>query len=181
MWTAAAGVELRSDGESVAVPRVFVPLEVVEADSASLLVRCGACPGGPVGRVEPAEVVFAPLAPEEAAREGLADFALAVREAARTRDLAALRPVMAPDFTFSFLGVQGAEQALEAWRGEGFAALDEVPELLDRGLATRDSLLWVAPPEHFERLDYRGLRLGFRRAPGGRWEWVFLVRSEVPG
>ena len=126
------------------------------------------------------EVVFEPLSPAAAAERDLASFALAVRDAAGRRDVRALRPVMAPDFTFSFVGLQGAEAALVAWAAEGFQSLERVPALLDRGLATRDSLLWTAPPEHFERLDYRGFRLGFRRLPEGRWEWVFLVRSEIP-
>lgn len=179
VWSAEA-VALRADSGSVPLPRPFTPLEVVEADPDSLLVRCGACPGTPSGRIGASEAVFAPLRPEDAAGEGIAEFALAVREAARRHDLAALRPVMAPDFTFSFLGTQGAEQALAAWESERFAPLDGVAALLDRGLATRDGALWVAPPEHLDALDYRGERIGFRRTLAGRWEWVFLVRSEVP-
>lgn len=180
VWSAAAGVELRSDGGSVQVPRAFTPLEVVEADPDSLLVRCGACPGAPAGWIAAAEAVFEPLSPAEAADEGVAEFALAVREAALRHDLAALRPVMAPDFTFSFVGEQGADRALAAWESERYETLDRIPALLDRGLVTRDGALWVAPPEHLERLDYRDLRIGFRRSPAGRWEWVFLVRSDVP-
>ncbi len=163
------------------VVRPFTALEVVEAEPERLFVRCGSCGVEGVAEIAPAEVAYEALAPVEAAGESLGAFALAVREAARGRDLEALRPVMASDFTFSFVGVQSAELALAAWRVEGFAALDRVPELLDRGLVTRDSALWVAPSAHLDRLDYRGLRLGFRRAPAGRWEWVFLVRSEVGG
>lgn len=181
VWTAAPGIELVTDSARVAVSRPFTALEVVQADSLSLLVRCPVCPQAPLGRVPMEDVVFAALPPAEAAHGDLAAFALAVREAARRHDVAALRPVMAPDFTFSFVGTQGAETALAAWEAERFATLDRVPALLDHGLATRDSLLWAAPPEHFERLDYRGLRVGFRRTPEGQWRWVFLVRSEVPG
>lgn len=182
VWSATPGVELRSDSGSIVVPRPFTPLRVVEADSTALLVSCDDCEGtAREGRVGHSEVVFSAVLPEEAAREGLAEFALAVREAARRHDVAALRSVMVHDFTFSFLGVQGADPAIAAWESESFESLDRVPALLDRGLATQDSVLWVAPPDHLESLDYRGLRLGFRRSAGGRWEWVFLVRSEVGG
>jgi len=174
-------VEIAMDSGVVSVPRPFTRLEVEEGDSLVLRVRCASCPGEPTGRVGVGEVVYAPGTPAEAAGEGLARFALAVREAARGHDLQALAPVMAPDFTFSFLGTQGAERARAAWEAELFQTLDQVPALLDQGLVTRDSVLWVAPAAHFERLEYRGLRLGFRRLPEGHWEWVFLVRSEGPG
>lgn len=171
-------MRLRTDSAVVVLPRPFTRLEVLGADSLQVRVRCAVCPEVREGRVERAEVVFEPPSPETAAGEGLAEFALAVREAARRHELGALRSVMVVDFTFSFFGLQGADRALAAWEAERFAALDRVPELLDRGLATKDSVLWAAPPEHFERMDYRGLRLGFRRSPEGRWEWVFLIGSE---
>lgn len=171
-------MQLRTDSTAVLLPRPFTRLEVLGADSLQVRVRCAVCPDAREGRVERAEVVFAPRSPEAAAGEGLAEFALAVREAARRHELGALRSVMAADFTFSFFGLQGADRALAAWEAERFAALDRVPELLDRGLATQDSVLWAAPPEHFEQLDFRGLRLGFRRSAQERWEWVFLVGSE---
>lgn len=180
VWTAEPGVEIATAGGAVSVPLPFTRLAVEGGDSLHLRVRCASCPGEPAGRVGIEEVVYAPGAPAEAAGEGLARFALAVREAARGHDLRGLAPVMAPDFTFSFVGTQGADRALAAWEAELFQTLDEVPALLDQGLVTRDSLLWVAPPEHLEQLEYRGLRLGFRRHPEGRWEWVFLVRSEGP-
>lgn len=172
---------MEADSSTVRLALPFTRLEVFAADSESLRVRCGGCPGAPLGRVSIEDVVVVPRTPEEAASEGLAEFALAVREAALRHDLAALLPVMASGFTFSFLGTQGATTAVVAWEAEHHETLDKVPELLDQGLATRDSTLWVAPPAHFEQLDFRGLRLGFRRGADGRWEWVFLIRSVVPG
>ena len=84
------------------------------------------------------------LSPDAAAERGSATSRW--RCAGRPRHgLDGLRPVMAPDFTFSFLGLQGPEAALEAWRGRGFSPLDRVPVLLDRGLSSRAGALWVAP------------------------------------
>src|SRR5690606_25041997 len=57
VWTAAAGVELRTDSGSVAVPRPFTALEVAEAEPDSLRVRCGACPGAPDGWIATSEAV----------------------------------------------------------------------------------------------------------------------------
>lgn len=176
VWTREADTPLRGEGGVSRVPRPFTRLDVIRVDSAGVYVRCAACGGGAAGRVDTSAVVFRAGTPEEAARGELAEFLLAVREAAARRDAAALRPVMSELFTHSpLLGGDGRLEALAAWERERFRALDHLPALLDRGVATRDERLWVAPPEYLEADGYRGYRTGFRRADRG-WEWVFLVQ-----
>jgi hypothetical protein len=176
-WTASAEVVLRSDSSSFLIPRPFTRLDVIGGDTALVEVRCGSCPGELTGTVPVADLVFEVVQPELAASGSLAEFALAVREAAARGEVAALRPVMSPEFTFSFVGLQARDDAIAAWRTEDFRGLALIPALLDQGLATRDSALWVAPPAHAQTLDYRGPRLGFRRDGEGRWEWIFLIHS----
>lgn len=178
VWTAAADVVIRGDSAASAVPRPFTALDVLAADAAGITVRCGSCPGEPTGRVRERDVVHTPAPPREAAWGTLAEFALALRHAAVTGDTAALAPVMAPEFTFSFVGIQGVPQALAAWGSEGLAGLALVPGLLDRGLAPGPGGVWAAPPEHFETLGYDGVRLGVRRSTNGSWEWLFLISGE---
>lgn len=177
-WTARPGVPLRAGNGLSWISHPLTRLEVLGPDSLGLAVRCATCPGAPAGTVARDDLLFSPLSPELAARASLAEFALAVRHAAARHDLDALRLVMVPGFSFSFVGPQGREDALRTWEWTRFQQLDSVPALLDRGLATRDSVLWAAPPEHFERLGYRGMRLGFRPGADGRWEWIFLIRGE---
>jgi hypothetical protein len=100
---------------------------------------------------------------------------LAIRAAAGERDEQALRPVMSRDFNFSFEGGGGAIDAFQRWAWEGFGALDNLPPLLDRGVTTRDSVIWTAPPTFLTDPDYQGLRAGFRRARDGQWEWIYLI------
>lgn len=179
VWTAHERVAIRGD-TTVVVPRPLTRLTVLSADSSGIEVRCDLCRPPLAGRVGHREVLTEASAPAEAARGTLAEFALAVRDAADRGDLSAVAPVMNADFFASYLGPQSAARALAAWSREGLRTLRRVPDLLDRGLATRDSLLWVAPPEHVETHAYRGLRLGFKRGPHGRWEWLFLLEGERP-
>lgn len=177
VWTAHRDVVLRGDSASVMVPRPFTALSVVEADSAGISVRCPACEGEPAGRVLHSEVLYEPVSPVQAASGSVAEFALAVRAAAETRDVQALALVMHPQFTFSLVGLQGAERARSAWAAERYEVLERVPALLDGGLAPAGGGLWVAPADFVEQTSYAGLRIGFRRSSGGRWEWLFLVRG----
>jgi len=179
VWTVLPGVAIRTDSlQSFAVPRMFTRLEVLEADTAGALVRCYSCASVVEGRISWDGVIFDTVEPATASMGSIAEFALAVRQAAANRDLEALQRVMARDFTYALVGPAGREAALDAWIQEGFIALDEVPRLLDRGIATRNGTLWAAPAEHFEQIGYRGYRLGFRSTPDGRWEWIFLTRGE---
>ncbi|HET7275998.1 MAG TPA: hypothetical protein VFI91_12590 [Longimicrobiaceae bacterium] len=175
VWTARTDVVLSSEGDTSIVPRTFTRLEVVGRDTVGLLVRCEVCTPPATGYVALADIVYDPTTPALAAEEGIAEFALAIREAALRRDLAALRPVIAEDFTYSLTGGEGPESALISWEMERYRSIDYLPRLLDQGLATRDSTLWVAPPEFLQDLTYTGRRAGFKRSPEGRWEWVFLV------
>ena len=178
VWTASRGVTVHGDSASFVLPRTFTALEVLGADSAGVLVRCESCPRIPVGRVPHDEVIHTPMPPATAAHGTLAEFALAIRAAAERGDTAALTPVMAYDFTFSFVGEQGVPQALAGWRSDDLRTLALVPALLDRGLAPAPGGVWAAPPEFVDDPGYHGLRLGFRRTAGGTWEWLFLLRGE---
>lgn len=176
MWTRAPATELRPDSAGVrgTVANAFTRLEVLRSDSSSLYVRCVVCTPRVEGWVETEGVVFEPRAPAQAADGELADFLLAVRDAASRRDVAALRAVMGRGFTHSFAGGDGVVEALGRWEQEGFRRLDRLPFLLDRGVATPDGTIWAAPPAWVTDRAYSDLRAGFRRE-GGRWEWVFLV------
>jgi hypothetical protein len=181
VWTSRPGVVLQHDSiTDVTVSRLFSRLEVLDADSTGVLARCSSCPGIVEGRTGWDGIVFDPGQPAAASHGLLAEFALAVRRSAEARDIEALRRIMARDFSYALTGPQGREAALVVWEAEGFSSLDQVPRLLDGGLATRDGTLWAAPAAHLEEFDYRGYRLGFRATPDGRWEWVFLMRSERP-
>jgi len=180
VWTRGPeAVIRRTDGTGVNVPLSFTRLEVLDLDSIGLRVSCALCDGEPAGYIDPRRVIANVLPPEVAAWGSLEEFALSVREAASRRDMEALRPVMAADFTHSFIGIQTADGAFAVWQAEQFANLDEVPGLLDRGLSTRDGRIWAGPPEFVERVGFRGLRLGFRQRADRRWEWLYLVRGIV--
>lgn len=174
-WTARAGVPVQTPEAETSIPLTFTRLNVLGVDTLGLRVQCLYCVPAVEGWVSREDVVYEALPPAVAATRGLAEFALAVREAAGRRDEAALQPVMARDFTFSFEGGGGPIDAFRRWEFQGFRALDNLPPLLDRGLTTRDSILWSAPPAFVTDAEYRGLRAGFRRGPTGRWEWVYLV------
>lgn len=180
VWTAFPDVAVRGDSVVTVVPRTSTVLEVLRADSAGILVRCVGCPREPMGRVLHREVLHTPVEPVVAAYGTLGEFALAVRHAAARGDTAALRHVMAPDFTFSFIGQQGVAQALAGWASDDLSTLSRVPELLDHGVVLGRGGIWAAPPEFLETLGYHGLRLGFRRTVNGVWEWLFLLRGEGP-
>ena len=175
VWSARADLRV---GDSI-VARPFTRLEVLAADTLGLRVRCGVCAGAPEGIVAETEVLVRPLPPEVAAWGTLAEFAFSIREAAARRDLDALQPAMVDDFSYSFVGVQSPEVALEVWRSEDFATLDQIPALLDLGLSTTDGRIWSAPPAFTDGFGYRGLRVGFRQRSDGRWEWVYAIRGIV--
>jgi hypothetical protein len=177
-WTAQGGVAVHTDTGEVLIPKPFTRLNVLGVDSLGVLVRCLYCIPALEGRVQQDDIVHEALSPEAASRLGLAEFALAVREAASRRDQQALGPVMARDFTFGFEGGGGPVDAFHRWRFQGFRSLDNLPPLLDRGLATRDSVVWTAPPVFLTDPEYHGLRAGFRRGMHGRWEWIYLVGGE---
>jgi len=174
-WTARADVAIRTDEGEVRVPNLFTRLNVVAVDTLGIRVQCLHCIPAVEGLVHRDQIVYDALPPEAAARRGLAELALAVRAASEQRDETALRPVMSRHFTFSFQGGGGSVDAFRRWEFQGFRALDNLAPLLDRGLVTRDSVIWSAPPEFLSDQEYQGLRAGFRRDGDGRWEWIYLI------
>jgi hypothetical protein len=176
VWTAQPGQVLRVPGGDVTLPWTFTRLQVMRIDSAELLVRCLICRGAPTGLISRASVVHQPRPPAEAAKLELADFALAVREAARLRDYEALRAMMARDFVYSLDDPEGVLEAVAAWQGRRASDLQRLPGLLDRGIMTAGpGGVWAAPPEFVTQRGYNDLRAGFRRGRNG-WEFIFLVR-----
>lgn len=187
VWTSQPGTRIEQveqvehaapeEADPLRLEPAFLRLEVLGRDSIGLRVRCQTCPGTLEGTVAENAVVHTPLPPGVAAWAEIGDFALAIRAAAARRDFEALRPVMAPDFTFAFLGEQNPDAAFEVWRSEGFRTLDRMLELLDQGVTSRDGRIWSAPPAFVEEFGYQGVRAGFRRDEAGRWEWLYLVRG----
>lgn len=175
VWNRSADAELIGDSTRTVLPRVAMRLEVLGSDSLGLRVRCTVCVPAAEGYIARSAVAWEAKSPTEAAGGELVDFVLAVREAAARRDVAALRPVLATRFVHSLGGGEGPLEATSAWEREMYRTLDPLPLLLDRGLAPYGEI-WVAPPEHLEQANFRGLRTGFRQERG-RWEWVFLVRD----
>lgn len=177
VWTREPGAVLRPDSAGApetALPYAFTRLEVLRPDSAALYVRCVVCTPHREGWVDKERVLWEARAPALAADGDLAEFLLAVRGAAARRDLAALRPVMDGLFTHSLSGADGVVEAVGRWEQEGFRRLDRLPFLLDRGVATRDSSVWAAPPAWTTTPTYADLRAGFRRE-NDRWKWIFFV------
>jgi len=176
VWTAEPGLVLRAEGGAVTLPWAFMRLQVLRVDSAELLVRCLVCRGAPTGMLPRASVVHEVLSPAYAARLELADFALAVREAARLRDYETLRAMMSRDFIYSLDDAEGVLEALAAWHGRRNGDLQRLPALLDRGIMSAGpGGVWAAPPEYVTQRGYNDLRAGFRRGRNG-WEFIFLVR-----
>lgn len=175
-WTSGAGVRLRADSDTVVLPYGAMRLQVLGRDSAGVRVRCLVCPGYPTGWVEPGELLIRAATLEEAARRPeAAEFALALREAALRRDVAALASVMSPEFVTTPGGLEGAASALAAWRAQGFRPLDELARAIDRGVVPLPhGGIWAAPPEWVARTGYPGAHAGFRRE-NGRWVWLFLL------
>lgn len=180
VWAAGDSVALEVAGSAAIALDPFTRLEAVALEGDRLRVRCEVCATPSFGTVEIDQVLAQPLYPQPASYAELSAFALAVRSAAERRDLRALRSVMAPDFTYSFIGPQTRDAALEVWRAEGFQALDAVPALLDGGLGSTEGRIWSAPREYRTDLAYRGYRVGFRRNEVGRWEWLYLIRGIAP-
>lgn len=180
VWTIAPEVAVRHNGSATAIARPLMRLDVEGwREDGTLEAVCAYCDGEVRGGVQPREVIWDPEVPTEAASGTLAEFALAIREAAAWRRIEQLLPVMAPDFTFGFSAQRDRALTPRAWEWEEYRSLDQVPRLIDEGLVAIGPDFWVAPEEYAERPGYTGLRLGFRRSEeSGRWEWLFLVQGE---
>jgi hypothetical protein len=177
VWTRDAG-QLRGESGGVPLPYLGMRLEVLRVDSAELLVRCVHCPGTPEGWIAREGVIHYPGRPADARRGDLAEFVLAVRDAASRHDMEALRPVMSRDFVHSLGPLDmGLLETFAAWEREQYRTLDRMPFILDRGVASVPGTpVWAAPPEWASTAGYGDVRVGFRRGENG-WEWIFLVRN----
>ncbi len=177
-WTAAPGMVITSASGALATTLdLFTRLDVIGRDSLGIRAVCRVCDPMVEGYVHENGLVTESLVPEIAAGETLPEFLLAIRTAVANRDLARLRPVMVGDFTYAFIGIQTPEEAFAFWAAEDYRSLDELPDLLDRGVRTSDGRIWSAPPGFVSDPVYRGPRAGFRRRTDGRWEWVYLIRG----
>lgn len=177
VWTRTPDVGLVTDSGTLALIHPFTRLDVLGRDSIGLVVACQVCDPPTVGRVREEDVIMARLAPEVAAWGELVEFVFSIRDAARRHDIDALLPIMAPDFSYDFVGVQTRKAAVEVWRAEEYRSLDELVEILDQGLATHGDGIWSAPPDFVSDRTYQRLRTGVRRRPDGRWEWLYLIRG----
>lgn len=169
-----------TDSAAIALPYPFTRLDVTGSDSLGhFIVTCTYCPQPVSGSVRPDDVVYEVHAPAEAATGSLAEFALAIRDAAAWRRIDSLSVVMVEDFTFGLSSQRDRGIALIAWERESYRNLDQVPRLLDAGLVQIGKDFWVAPEPYALQPGYQGLRLGFERnASTGRWEWLFLVKGD---
>ncbi|WP_420127041.1 hypothetical protein [Longimicrobium sp.] len=179
VWTRDAGTLLRGETDGVRLPFIFMRLEVLRADTADLLVRCVHCPGAPQGWIGRESVVHHVRRPDQVRKMDLAEFVLAVRDAASQQDTSRLRAAMSREFVHTLGPLEmGLLETFAAWEREGFRSIDRLPFILDRGVATvTGTPVWAAPPEYASQLGYQDLRAGFRRATDGGWEWIFLVRD----
>jgi hypothetical protein len=178
VWTRDAGTLLRRETDGVRLPFIFMRLEVLRADTSDLLVRCVHCPGAPQGWISRESVVHYVRPRSDVRKMELAEFVLAVREAASQRDVEALRRAMSREFVHTLGPLEmGLLETFAAWEREGYRTVDRLPFILDRGVSTVPGTpVWAAPPEYAAQLGYQDVRAGFKRGAEG-WEWIFLVRD----
>lgn len=177
-WTALPRVVLSDSSGSWAIEGLLTKLIVVGGDSASLRARCAICDDTVYRWVSREEVIYEVPPVDSTTTGSIAEFAFAVRQAAVTRNMEAIWPLLAPDFTFGALSTSGKDRAVMAWMSDNFSTLDVVPGMLDAGL-TEMGTWWVAPAAYARAFDYRGPRIGFTRTREGRWEWAFFVEGEA--
>ena len=175
VWSREAGLLLRG-AAPVRVPYLGMRLAVLQTAGDSLQVRCLACPGAPIGWTDRLKVIWVASTPEQARGGEIAEFVLAVRQAALRRDFTALRSAMSPMFVHGLEGREGLTAAVADLQGPRAADLARVPSLLDRGVApVPGTRVWAAPPEFATLPGYSDLRTGFVNGENG-WEWTFLLR-----
>ena len=101
----------------------------------------------------------------------------AVDQAAAARDGAALRRLMADDFTYSLGDEPSADTAVAIWQADG-TQLAELGKALAAGCAEApDSGQVVCPAAFLADPHFGGYRAGFARVGGG-WKMVFFVAGE---
>src|SRR5690606_19392522 len=100
-----------------------------------------------------------------------------VEQAAAARDVAALRPLMADEFTFSLGEAPSADTAIAVWQADS-AALVELGKALSGGCAEDpQSQRIVCPTRFFTEQGYLGYRAGFARVDGA-WKMIFFVAGD---
>src|SRR5690606_18749189 len=91
VWTARPEVPVVTDSAAIALPYPFTLFDVIGRYSLGhFLVTCTYCPRRVSGSVQPEDVVYEVRAPAEAATGSLAEFALAIRDAAAWRRIDSL-------------------------------------------------------------------------------------------
>jgi hypothetical protein len=133
-----------------------------------------------------AERIEAPVAATEAVPDTsavndlpppVAEVALGVLTAARSRDHARLRTLMADQFTWSFGGDASADAALAMWQADG-SVLTKLVEVLEAGCRMdEDDGRATCPPAYTEADEYVGYRAGFARV-GADWKMIFFVAGD---
>jgi hypothetical protein len=100
-----------------------------------------------------------------------------VEEAANTRDIGRLRPLMADEFTYSFGDSPSAETAIVMWQADP-TILAEIGKALAAGCAQdpKDQQV-VCPATFLTDENFTGYRAGFRNV-GGSWKMVFFVAGD---
>lgn len=176
VWSRQPGLLLRG-ATPTRLPYLGMRMAVLQDAGDSLQVRCLVCPGAPVGWTDRVRVAWVALSPADARGGDLADFALAVREAARRRDFPALQAAMSRDFVHALDGREGVLASIADLQTRRAVDLARLPGLLDRGIAqVPGTRVWAAPPEFATVPNYADLRTGFMRGDAG-WEWTFLLRT----
>ena len=100
-----------------------------------------------------------------------------VEQAAASRDVGRLRPLMADEFTYSFGDSPSAETAIVMWQADP-TILAELGKALSAGCAedTKDGQV-VCPAAFLTDGNFAGYRAGFRNI-GGAWKMVFFVAGD---
>ncbi len=100
-----------------------------------------------------------------------------VEQAAASRDVGRLRPLMADEFTYSFGDSPSADTAIAMWQADP-AILAELDKALSAGCAQdkKDAQV-VCPAAFLSDGNFAGYRAGFRDV-GGAWKMVFFVAGD---
>jgi hypothetical protein len=100
-----------------------------------------------------------------------------VENAAASRDVGRLRPLMADEFTYSFGDSPSADTAVVMWQADP-TILSEIGKALSAGCAQdRKDGQVVCPAAFLTDQSFAGYRAGFRNV-GGAWKMVFFVAGD---
>ena len=100
-----------------------------------------------------------------------------VEQAAASRDVSRLRPLMADEFTYSFGDSPSAETAVVMWQADA-TILAELGKVLAAGCAEdKKEAQVVCPAAYLTDESFSGYRAGFRNV-NGAWKMVFFVAGD---